>query len=305
MNQDNFYKVLGVNENATQDEIKKTYRKLAVEHHPDKGGSEETFKKISEAYDTIGDEKKRTEYDNKRKNPFFGQNNGNPFQDFGDIFGGFTQRKRGVPDKIIDLEVTVLESFNSSDKIFTYSRNHACDTCNGKGGEKIKCGSCNGQGFTQVTMGTGFFAQVFRQPCGVCRGEGETFKTKCGTCHGSGTKSETESMKIKLPHGVDEGQFFKMQGKGDFYNGIYGNLIIKIKVVPENDFEKNMNDLIYNAYLNLNDLKKETLEIPHPHGAMNIKLPNDFDTSKPLRVKSKGFSGGDLFIKLHVRFKRN
>ena len=111
-------------------------------------------------------------------------------------------------------------------------------------------------------------------------------------------------MKIKLPHGVDEGQFFKMQGKGDFSNGIYGNLIIKIKIVPENNFEKNMNDLIYNAYLNLDDLKKDTFEVSHPVGKMNIKLPNDFDTSKPLRVKSKGFNGGDLFIKLHVKFKR-
>lgn len=305
MNQDNFYQILGVNENATQDEIKKAYRKLAVEHHPDKGGSEEKFKKISEAYDTIGDEKKRAEYDNRKNNPFFGQGGGNPFQDFGDMFGGFTQRKRTVQDKVIDLEITVLESFNSSDKTISYRRNHACDTCNGKGGEKIRCTSCNGQGFTKVTMGTGFFAQIFRQPCGVCRGEGESFKSKCGTCHGSGTKTENETIKIKLPHGVDEGQFFKMQGKGDYSNGVYGNLIIKIKIVPEGNFEKNMNDLIYNAFLTLDDLKNDTFEIPHPSGNINIKIPNEFDTSKPLRVKGKGFSGGDLYIKLHVRYRRN
>jgi molecular chaperone DnaJ len=304
MKQDNFYTVLGVSETASQDEIKKAYRKLAIEHHPDKGGSEEVFKKISEAYDTIGDERKRNEYDNQRKNPFYNNQEGDPFKEYEDFFRGFTQRKRSAPDKVIDIEVTVLESFNSSDKIITYDRKHACNTCEGKGGEKLKCTSCDGVGFTQVTMGTGYFQQVFRQPCNKCRGEGEIFKTKCGTCNGSGTKNETETIKIKLPHGVDEGQFFKMQGNGDFYNGVYGNLIIKVKIVPENNFEKNFNDLIYNAYFNLDDLKSDTFEIPHPTGKLNIKLPNDFDTSKPLRVKSKGFRGGDLFIKLNVKFKR-
>jgi len=82
-------------------------------------------------------------------------------------------------------------------------------------------------------------------------------------------------------------------------------LVLKINITPENNFEKNMNDLVYNTYLNLEDLKKDTIDIPHPAGKMNIKLPIDFDTSKPLRVKSKGFNGGDLYIKLNVKFKRN
>ncbi len=95
-----------------------------------------------------------------------------------------------------------------------------------------------------------------------------------------------------------------MQNKGDYSNGIYGNLVLKINIIPENNFEKNMNDLVYNAYLTLEDLKKDTMEIPHPAGKMSIKLPDDFDSSKPLRVKSKGFSGGDLFVKLFVKFRR-
>lgn len=306
MSSETYYDILGVSETSTQDEIKKAYRKLAVEHHPDKGGNEEKFKKISEAYDTIGDDTKRNDYDNRRKNPFFGSNGGgNPFQDFGDIFGAFGQRKRGVPDKVIDINISVIESYLGSDKTITYMRNHACGSCSGKGGERIKCVVCNGQGFSQVTMGTGFFAQILRQPCNTCRGEGEMLKSRCSTCHGSGTKSELETLKIKLPHGVDESQFFKMQGKGDFSNGNYGNLVLKINITPENNFEKNMNDLVYNTYLNLEDLKKDTIDIPHPAGKMNIKLPIDFDTSKPLRVKSKGFNGGDLYIKLNVKFKRN
>ena len=303
MSSETFYNVLGVNENATQDEIKKAYRKLAIEHHPDKGGSEEKFKKISEAYDTLGDENKRAEYDNRRNNPFANQG-GNPFQDFQDFFGGFKTRRRGAPDKVIEVEVSVLESYNSSDKNITYNRNHACNTCKGSGGQKITCNACGGAGYRQVTMGTGFLTQVFRQPCNSCSGEGEMFKSRCGTCSGSGLRSETETIRIQLPHGCDESQFFKMSGKGDFYNGIYGNLIIKIKIVPENNFEKNMDDLIYNAYLNFEDLQKETYQIPHPSGTLNVKIPIDFDSSKPLRVKSKGFKGGDLFIKLFVKFKR-
>jgi len=305
MNQDNFYSILGVNENATQDEIKKAYRKLAVEHHPDKGGSEETFKKISEAYDTLGDQSKRAQYDNSRRNPFNNMGGGS----FDEMFGSFyNQRKRGAPDKIIEVEIGTLESFNSSDKIINYQRKHACDSCGGAGGEKTTCKTCNGIGFTTVTMGTGLFTQTFRQPCNSCRGVGDIFKTKCGTCHGEGTKNEFESIKIKLPHGVDDGQFFKMQSKGDYHNGIYGNLVIRVIVKPEDNFEKAGDDLVYSAFLNLEDLNKTGFNLPHPSGDLFIKLPEDFDTSKPLRVKSKGFRGqngnGDLFIKLFVKFKR-
>lgn len=305
MKQDNFYNVLGVEENATQDEIKKAYRKLAVEHHPDKGGSEDKFKTISEAYDTLGDENKRKQYDNQRKNPFGGFG-GNPFEDF--FNGGYQTRKRTAPDSIIDVTVSVLESYNSSDKVITYNRKHECNGCHGSGGEKTNCPTCNGVGYTTVTMGTGLFTQMFRQPCNGCRGEGQIFKTRCHVCNGSTTRSEMESIKIKLPHGVDDGQFFKMQGKGDYSNGVYGNLVIRVKMTSENGFEKSENDLVYNAFLNLDDIKKETFIIPHPDGDISIKLPEDFDTSKPLRVKSKGFKSngtGDLFVKLFVKFRRS
>jgi molecular chaperone DnaJ len=303
MSQDNFYNVLGVNENATQEELKKAYRKLAIEHHPDKGGSEEQFKKISEAYDTLGDENKRRQYDNQKNNPF---GSGNPFEDF--FNGGYRPRKRTAPDTIIDVTISVLESYNSSDKVITYNRKHECSGCNGSGGEKINCTTCNGVGYTTVTMGTGLFTQVFRQPCNGCRGEGQTFKTRCHVCNGTTTQSEMENIKIKLPHGVDDGQFFKMQGKGDYSNGVYGNLVIRVKMSSENGFEKNENDLVFNAFLNLEDISKGSFVIPHPDGDISIKLPEDFDTSKPLRVKSKGFKSngvGDLFVKLFVKFKRS
>ena len=306
MSTENFYQVLGVDEKATQEEIKKSYRKMAIEHHPDKGGNEETFKKISEAYDTLGDENKRRQYDNQKNNPFGGFGGGNPFEDF--FNSGYQPRRRAAPDSVIDITVGTLESFNGSDKTITYSRKHGCTTCNGSGGDKKTRVKCNGGGYTNVTMGTGLFTQVFRQPCNDCRGEGQVFKTRCGVCNGSSTMPEMETIKIKLPHGVDNGQFFKMQGKGDYNNGVYGNLVIRVKMVPEGNFEKSENDLVYNAFLTLEDLSKDNLEIPHPSGNISIKIPEDFDTSKPLRVKSKGFKSngvGDLFVKLFVKFKRS
>ena len=306
---EDFYQILGVNENATQDEIKKAYRKLAIEHHPDKGGNEETFKKISVAFDTIGDENKRSQYDNQKRNPFAsmgGGGGGGGFNPFEEMFNQMnSQRKRAVPDKVIEVSVGVLESFKGSDKTINYVRDSKCGGCNGNGGERVTCNACGGQGYTLQRMGTGLFVQVMRQTCGDCNGNGFLYKSTCGTCHGYTTTKTNESVSVKLPHGVDDGQFLRVQGKGDFKDGMYGNLVIKIKITPENNFEKSLDDLIYNAYFDLDSLKQDNVKVPHPLGEISIKLPQEFDTSKPLRVKSKGYNGkGDLYIKLFVKFKR-
>ena len=307
MSMDNFYNTIGVNETATQDEIKKAYRKLAIEHHPDKGGDENKFKKISEAYDTLGDEIKRSQYDNQRQNPFNNMGGGG-FNPFEDLFKGafHTQRRRTVPDKVIEVQISALESFIAGDKVISYSRQHMCNDCVGQGGDRDTCNVCNGDGFIVQKIGGSMFSQVVRQTCNKCKGNGFAYKKTCGTCHGQTTRSETESIKIKLPHGIDDGQFLRLQGKGDYKDGMYGNLVIRVKVMSENNFEKLGDDLIYNAYFDLDGLRTENLEIPHPQGNILIKLPTQFDTSKPLRVKSKGYNNvGDMFVKLFVRFNRN
>ena len=303
---EDFYQILGVNENASQDEIKKAYRKLAVEHHPDKGGDENKFKKISEAYDTIGDENKRAQYNNQRRNPFANMGGGG-FNPFEDMFNQMhTQRKRAVPDKVIEVFIGALESFNGSDKTINYVRESKCGGCNGNGGERVNCGTCNGEGYILQRIGTGLFMQVMRQTCNSCGGNGFTYKTTCGTCHGKTTIKTNETVSVKLPHGVDDGQFLRLQDKGDYKDGMYGNLVLRIKVQEQDNFDKSGDDLIYNAYFNLNELSKDTLDISHPQGNLSIKLPKTFDTSKPLRVKSKGYHNrGDLFIKLFVKFERS
>lgn len=307
MSVESFYDILGVTDTATQDEIKKAYRKLAIEHHPDKGGDENKFKKISEAYDTLGDEIKRSQYDNQRQNPFNNMGGGG-FNPFEDLFKGafHTQRRRTVPDKVIEVQISALESFIAGDKVISYSRQHMCNDCVGQGGDRDTCNVCNGDGFIVQKIGGSMFSQVVRQTCNKCKGNGFSYKKTCGTCHGQTTRSETESIKIKLPHGIDDGQFLRLQGKGDYKDGMYGNLVIRVKVMSENNFEKLGDDLIYNAYFDLDGLRSDNLEIPHPQGNISIKLPTQFDTSKPLRVKSKGYNNvGDMFVKLFVRFNRN
>lgn len=299
---ENYYQILGVDENATQEDIKKTYRKLAMEHHPDKGGDEEKFKKISEAYDILGDENKKTQYDNQRKNPFRGNS---MFEDF---FGGFhTQRKTAAPEKVVDVYIGALESYKSVDKTIKYDRKHKCNTCDGQGGERQTCNTCKGSGVNIITMGTGLFTQVFQQPCGTCKGQGSTFKTVCGKCNGNGTTLEKETLNIKIPHGIGDGQFLRAQQMGDYYNGVYGNLLLRFFIETENNFEKRENDLIYNCTLNLEEIQKEKIDIPHPAGLLTITLPNEVDTAKPLRVKSKGYKtngNGDLIIYLNLKFTR-
>lgn len=308
MSVENYYEILGVSENATQEEIKKAYRKKAVEHHPDKGGSEELFKQIASAYDTLGDENKRKDYDNRKNNPFegFGGGGFNPFEDF---FGGsiFKQRKRTAPEKLVELNVGVVESFNGVDKTITFIRNHGCNTCNGNGGDRNKCNICNGEGAISVRQGTGLFVQITRHVCNGCGGRGYNITNPCHSCGSSGVIPSTESISIKIPPSVDDGQIFKIGNKGDYFNGSYGDLLIKINLTPQNNFEKSGNDLIYNLFYGIEDLRKDTVIIPHPMGDLTINLPQEVDTSKPLRVKSKGFrtnGQGDLFIRQYVRFKR-
>lgn len=302
-----FYKILGVKENATQSEIKKAYRKLAIEHHPDKGGDETKFKEISESYDTLSNETKRKQYDNSKKNPFVNFGNGgvnNPFEEFFNR-GFHKQRKKGSPDKIININVGAIESYLGSEKTINYNRKDKCNTCDGQGGERHQCNQCNGEGFKTIRMGTGIFSQIFRQTCNGCGGKGYTLKNTCGTCHGEGTINKNETIKIKIPKGIDNGQFLKLSNKGDFYKGEVGNLVLQVNIVPENGFQKEGENLIYQAIFNRKDLNKENYNVPHPLGDLLITLPKVFDTSKPLRVKSKGYNGiGDLYIDLVVRFER-
>jgi molecular chaperone DnaJ len=300
----NYYEILGIEENSPKEEIKKAYRRLAIIHHPDKGGDENKFKEINEAYDVLGDEQKRAQYNNQKNNP----HNGSSFEEmFSQMFGGqnpFQQRRPAAPSKVIKVQITPIESFLGSEKIITYFKENHCQGCNGSGGERQRCNGCGGVGQKIRTFGTGFMTQQMRSVCEICSGKGSTLVHKCTFCDGKGTKSSTNEVRVNIPKGSDNGQFLRLEKYGDFINGDYGDLILQVELVIQDGFEKINNDLIYNLYLNYDELKNDNYLIPHPLGELNMVAPKSFDTSKPLRLKGKGYDNGDMYVKLHVKFER-
>lgn len=307
-----YYDILGVTDTASDEEIKKAYRKKSKEFHPDVNpNGEEMFKKVAEAYDTLSDNNKKQMYDHQRKNPGFAGFGGFGGVDPWDLFERMTnrgRRKKNSPDKIVPIHISVVESYLGVTKDVTFSRKMKCDPCNGMGGERETCRQCNGQGMIQQRMGNGMFTQIFTSPCQNCGATGYHLKTRCQSCAGSGSISKTESNKISLPVGIDNGQFLRIQNGGDFSNGDYGDVLIQIHLTDdENGFTKDSNNLIYTAVLGLDDLSKDTIEIPHPNGVLSVKMPTKFDSDIPLRVKGKGFNmnpAGDLYVKLKVVFNR-
>ena len=307
---ENYYNVLGVSENASQEEIKRAFRTKSKEHHPDRGGNEEEFKKINEAYSAIGDEQKRAEYDNQRNNPFanMGGNSfggGDPFDIFANMFGGRPQQRR-APDKIMDLNIGAVDSFLGKQIDINFTRKTNCGNCNGKGGERYTCNVCQGTGNIMQKVGNAFFQNVFQSPCNHCNGRGFHFKSVCGVCSGEGKVNEGQKLTINLPVGISDGQMIRAGGMGDYHEGMFGDLIFKINIIQQNNFEKSAGDLVYNKYMSLDEFDKDELRIPHPHGDLTIKMPESIDTSKPLKVARKGYpnENGDLYVRLHVKHNR-
>ena len=302
-----YYKILEVEEKASADEIKKSYRSLSKKYHPDVNpDGDEKFKEIAEAYDVLSNPDKKSNYDNSKSNPF----QGTPYADmFSQMFGRgnnqFRQpRRKNAPDKVIKVQVSPVESYLGSNKELHYVKNNHCQTCNGSGGEQQMCGTCKGQGFEIKTFGTGFMVQQIRSACNTCGGKGYTLVHKCYGCGGQGVKSTANNIKITLPRGIDSGQFLKVENAGDFRNGEYGDLVIQVELVNKDGYEKMNDDLIYNLYLNLEETQQEKYVIPHPDGNLSMDAPRVFDSSRPLRLRGKGYNGGDMYVKLNVRFER-
>lgn len=301
-----YYKILEVEENASEEEIKRSFRSLSKKYHPDLNpeGSEK-FKEINEAYENVGDVNKRAEYDNKRRNPY----GGTPFETiFSQMFGGRQQqnfRRKQAPDKIVKLVISPIDSYRGEEKTISYFRDIPCEPCRGTGGDQRICDFCEGSGFILKTFGTGYMVQQVRTACNQCQGKGYMLISRCYSCAGRGTLNGHNEFRINLPVGIDNGQFVKIPQQGDFKNGEFGDLVIQISLEPKDGFEKMNSDLIYSLFLDLDGLTKDKFLIPHPDGELQVPAPKSFDTSKPLRLRGKGFSGGDMYIKLHVKFERN
>jgi molecular chaperone DnaJ len=228
-------------------------------------------------------------------------------QMFGSTFGQQHQQRR-APEKLVEVTIGVLESYMGVTKNITIGRKDACNVCAGKGGDRFGCITCGGQGVVMQRAGTGLFTQVIRTQCPSCAGKGFTVSNPCYGCNGNGSKDVVDTISITFPRNVDSGQMLRVPQKGDFTNGMVGDLILRVKLVEENGFEKSNNDLVYNAFFTIDDLKNNEFEVPHPDGKVSVKFPKEFNTQIPLRLRSKGFVNnqiGDLYVKMNVKYVRD
>lgn len=327
----NYYETLGVDRKATQDDIKKAFRKLAQKHHPDKGGDESKFKEITEAYSVLSDEKKRREYDNYGQTFAGGAGGGNPFggfdfnQGFGqgvefdfsdlfgggfaDIFGGGSPRARRGRDISIDIEVTFKESVLGGNREVLITKIGKCDICKGNGakpGTEMKtCETCNGAGRVHETRNSllGQFSSV--RTCPTCDGTGKIPTEECENCRGRGVVKRQEEIKVTVPPGIDGGEMIRMPGMGEaIKNGTPGDLYVKIHVKPHPVFKKDGLNLVMQAPLKLTDaLLGTTLTITTvDEKSLEIKVPAMTAAEETLRLRGKGIATdrgtGDLLIRL-------
>lgn len=336
-----YYEVLGLQRNASPDEVKKAYRKLAVQYHPDRNpgnaDAEDRFKEATEAYEVLADEKKRQAYDqfgfagvDGMTTATGGGDPGDIFRDFGDIFGSdlgsiFDQffgggrrssRSRSSVQRGSDLRYDLEIDF--SDAVFgtrveiEYNLHTACDRCSGSGAEpgtgRKTCPTCSGAG--QVRRSSGFFS--ISSTCPTCGGEGTVVDSPCRTCRGNGVLEKHQKIKITIPPGVESGRRISIQGQGDAgpNGGPPGDLIVFIKVRPHEFFERDHYDVHCLIPISITQaaLGAEIL-VPTLEGKrVRLKVPAGTQTGKRLRLRNEGVpylgeSGrrGDMYITLQVQ----
>lgn len=339
----NYYEILGVDKKATNDDVKKAFRKLAQKHHPDKGGSEDKFKEITEAYSILSDEKKRREYDNYGQtfagggpqqgggNPFggfdfsgfTGQQGGMEFDfgdlfgggGFGDIFGGGRARSKRGRDISIDIEIPFKESILGSKREVLITKIGNCDVCHGNGAkpgtEMETCKTCNGAGKIHETRDSvlGAFSSV--RVCPTCDGVGKIPKTKCENCSGHGVLRKQEEIKITIPAGIDGGEMIRMPALGEAVKGgAPGDLYIKVHVKPHAVFKKEGMNLTMELPIKLTDalLGTEITVTTIEDKKLEVKVPAMNTTEQTLRIRGKGVAtergSGDLYIHITATFPK-
>ena len=322
-----YYEILGVPKSATEQELKRSYRKLAMKHHPDRNpnnkNSEAKFKEASEAYEILSDSKKRATYDqfghagvNQGSGHGGAQGFGDVFGDiFGDIFGGSDGQRSGRSshsqsrkgnDLQYNLEITLEEAVHGTTRKIKVPTYVSCDSCNGTGGSgKQSCGTCHGAG--AVRMSQGFFS--VEQTCPTCHGTGTSIKDPCRACHGQGRKQDVKSLSVKIPAGVDTGDRIRLTGEGEAgENGApAGDLYVQAHVKEHSIFERNGSDLYCEVPISfVSACLCGELDVPTIDGKVKLKIPAETQTGKMFRLRGKGVkslrgnSMGDLICKVSV-----
>jgi molecular chaperone DnaJ len=321
-----YYEVLGVNKDASEDDIKKAYRKLAMKYHPDRNPdnpkAEEHFKEAKEAYEVLTDGNKRAAYDH------YGHAGVDPsaaagagagfggFSDafgdiFSDIFGGGRSRStvyRGA-DLRYNLEVSLEDAARGTETRIRIPAMEECETCKGTGAkpgtQPVTCTTCSGHG--QVRMQQGFFS--IQQTCPRCHGGGKMIPNPCGTCSGSGRVKKHKTLSVKIPSGVDEGDRIRLSGEGEagMNGGPSGDLYVVIHIKPHPVFTRDHNDLHCEMPISITTAALGgEIEIPTLDGSAKIKVPAETQSGKVFRLRGKGIKGvrsnahGDLMCHVVV-----
>jgi molecular chaperone DnaJ len=311
MSNRDYYDILGVGRNASDDEIKAAFRKLARQYHPDvnkEDGAEEKFKEINEAYGVLSDREKRARYDRFGRE---GLGNMGGFRDytadfsdiFEELFGSFGfstgRSSRRSPRRGDDLQMQIALTFEEAvfgvEKEIEFQREERCSRCNGSGAEPgtspVRCPTCNGQGEVRQVRQTFLGQMVQTSTCPTCNGRGETISSPCKTCRGGGLERKMVKKKVQIPAGVDAGTQIRLAGEGGpgVYGGPNGSLFLILDVRPHKFFKRRENDIILNLDINIAQaVLGAEIDVPTLDGDEKLKIPSGTQPGKVFHMRGKG-----------------
>lgn len=319
-----YYELLGVDRNATVDEIKRAYRKQAAKYHPDHNPndkkSEETFKRISDAYGVLSDPQKRKRYDLFGHSAYNSSSSGSGYERvdfssigemlegfFGDVLGRKSPAARMPRDINYDLKVSFEEAALGAEKSIEFYRDETCSRCQGSrsepGSYPDPCRSCQGRGVVRVQRG---FLPHSR-PCPACDGVGFRVVTPCALCHGTGSVSRKESLTVKIPAGIDDGAVRTIRGAGEITTNGRGNLHVNVRILDHPIFKRNGSDIICEVPISFPQAALgDELQIPTLDGKVKMRLPVGTQSGRVFRLRGKGmpvFGGygkGDQLVKITI-----